>query len=482
MVEENKTKRKEHVDRMAENRLPKKIMNYRPIGKRDLGRPRKRWLDDRDRNSESSHNAGTPVNRVRYIKGLCAGDNCRTGIPDNLRTMGASNAPSSHETEEIGHLPTIASALRIGSDEFSKNIVTDTGQPLLQHDNDHPHISAMTTEYMQHLGFAVVNRPSYSPDLAPSDFNLFPKIKKHLRGHPFEAVVHYEHEQTNVAQYWCRYIDHDKQPSISDECLSGAHFLLLKKLDYSTLLQTHRRSAVMNRWLQDIRVRAVETYIRGNSVIFAQRQLRRGENRNHRNPDGKTKCARERIYAHKGKGVELFSEVPSANAWIIKKQGLSSSEWRDMIKMTALVAPVRALPGRPTGTSHCRHCSEFESLPHVLGRCPQGEISRIKRNIIRSLLAAALRNKGLEVYEEVHCLSDQDSVRRIDIIAITREKSVAEIIDPTIRFELSKAQPMDVDKEKKEIDETTMPYFHNKYNVHNISVTGLLFGVPRNSP
>ncbi|KAJ4447292.1 hypothetical protein ANN_09296 [Periplaneta americana] len=51
MVEENKTKWKDHVDRMAENRLPKKIMNYRPIGKRDLGRPRKRWLDDRDRNS-----------------------------------------------------------------------------------------------------------------------------------------------------------------------------------------------------------------------------------------------------------------------------------------------------------------------------------------------------------------------------------------------------------------------------------------------
>lgn len=182
-------------------------------------------------------------------------------------------------------------------------------------------------------------------------------------------------------------------------------------------------------------------------------------------------------YPHKGKGVELFSEVPSANAWIIKKQGLSSSEWRDMIKMTAMVAPVRALPGRSTGTSHCRHCSEFESLPHVLGRCPQGEILRIKRhNIIRSLLAAALRNKGLEVYEEVHCLADQDSVRRIDIIAINRKKSVAEIIDPTIRFEQSKAQPMDVDKEKKEIYESTIPYFRNKYNVQSITVTGLLLG------
>ncbi|KAJ4428654.1 hypothetical protein ANN_25647 [Periplaneta americana] len=64
MVEENKTKWKDHVDIMAENRLPKKIMNYRPIGKRDLGRPRKRWLDDRDRNRSD-----TRVDKnVRFIR------------------------------------------------------------------------------------------------------------------------------------------------------------------------------------------------------------------------------------------------------------------------------------------------------------------------------------------------------------------------------------------------------------------------------
>ncbi|KAJ4438532.1 hypothetical protein ANN_14477 [Periplaneta americana] len=79
--------------------------------------------------------------------------------------------------------------------------------------------------------------------------------------------------------------------------------------------------------------------------------------------------------------------------------------------------------------------------------------------------------QGLEVYEEVHCLADQDGVRRIDIIAINRKKSVAEIIDPTIRFEQSKAQPMNVDKEKKEIYESTIPYFRNKYNVQSITVT-----------
>ena len=41
---------KDHVDIMTENRLPKKLMDYRPIGKRDLGSPRKRWLNDGGRN------------------------------------------------------------------------------------------------------------------------------------------------------------------------------------------------------------------------------------------------------------------------------------------------------------------------------------------------------------------------------------------------------------------------------------------------
>ncbi|KAJ4430776.1 hypothetical protein ANN_19367 [Periplaneta americana] len=59
------------------------------------------------------------------------------------------------------------------------------GEPLLQHDNSRPHTSAMTTEHIQRLGFDVVDNPSYSPDLAPLDFRLFPKLKEHLRGHLF---------------------------------------------------------------------------------------------------------------------------------------------------------------------------------------------------------------------------------------------------------------------------------------------------------
>ena len=33
-----------HVQRMAEDRIPKRVMNYLPMGRRK-GRPRTRWLD-----------------------------------------------------------------------------------------------------------------------------------------------------------------------------------------------------------------------------------------------------------------------------------------------------------------------------------------------------------------------------------------------------------------------------------------------------
>ena len=35
----------QHVQRMGTNRLPKQALSYRPKGRRNLGRPRKRWTD-----------------------------------------------------------------------------------------------------------------------------------------------------------------------------------------------------------------------------------------------------------------------------------------------------------------------------------------------------------------------------------------------------------------------------------------------------
>ena len=42
-------------------------------------------------------------------------------------------------------------------------------------------------------GFELLQHPAYAPDLAPSDFYLFPKLKSHLLGHQFrnnDEVIH----------------------------------------------------------------------------------------------------------------------------------------------------------------------------------------------------------------------------------------------------------------------------------------------------
>ena len=65
---------------------------------------------------------------------------------------------------------------------------------LLQHDNARPHCSAQTQDAMISLKFTVVPHPPYRPDLAPSHFWFFPKLKmlksKHfLSDAEFEAAV-----------------------------------------------------------------------------------------------------------------------------------------------------------------------------------------------------------------------------------------------------------------------------------------------------
>ena len=43
---------REHIQRMDDNRLPKTILNYKPEGRRNIGRPQTRWEDDfREENS-----------------------------------------------------------------------------------------------------------------------------------------------------------------------------------------------------------------------------------------------------------------------------------------------------------------------------------------------------------------------------------------------------------------------------------------------
>ncbi|KAJ4432421.1 hypothetical protein ANN_21040 [Periplaneta americana] len=180
----------------------------------------------------------------------------------------------------------------------------------------------------------------------------------------------------------------------------------------------------------------------------------------------------------KGKGVILYKEFTPANKWIRQPDRLASSEWRQALKMTSNVFPLRAIPGRSRDGNNCRRCvSEIETLGHVLGACPFSETLRNSRHHrIRSMIAEALRKKGLTVHEEVHGISQEGSCRRIDMLAIPSGSTSAYIIDPTVRFEAQEQQPTDVHAEKCRIYEPTVPFYLEKYHLTSIEVVGLMVG------
>ena len=50
----------QHVQRMDTNRLPKQALQYKPKGRRDIGRPRKRWRDQLHLEDQGTGNTPNP--------------------------------------------------------------------------------------------------------------------------------------------------------------------------------------------------------------------------------------------------------------------------------------------------------------------------------------------------------------------------------------------------------------------------------------
>ena len=76
---------------------------------------------------------------------------------------------------------------------------------LFLHDNDPAHTSQVVMTAVTECGFGIVPRPPYFPDMAPSDFYMFPKLKFHLLGTQYgsnecviEAVNEYLGDQEGI--------------------------------------------------------------------------------------------------------------------------------------------------------------------------------------------------------------------------------------------------------------------------------------------
>jgi len=71
---------------------------------------------------------------------------------------------------------------------------------MLHHDNVPAHALLLIRSYLAKHQTSIMPHPPYSPDLAPADFFLFPKIKTTLKGRHFQTI---EEIQENVIRELC---------------------------------------------------------------------------------------------------------------------------------------------------------------------------------------------------------------------------------------------------------------------------------------
>ena len=65
-------------------------------------------------------------------------------------------------------------------------------------DNAPVHNSILVTDYLTKMDIKTISHPPYSPDLAPCDFWLFPKLKENLRGCRYETIEEMKEAVTKV--------------------------------------------------------------------------------------------------------------------------------------------------------------------------------------------------------------------------------------------------------------------------------------------
>jgi len=80
----------------------------------------------------------------------------------------------------------------------AKRLGKVTNWVLFLHDNVPAHLALATQKKLAYLGFHFPDYPPYSPDLAPSDYHLFPGLKKQLKGRHFSSDA----EVIAAAEIW----------------------------------------------------------------------------------------------------------------------------------------------------------------------------------------------------------------------------------------------------------------------------------------
>ena len=90
--------------------------------------------------------------------------------------------------------------------KLSKGVSAATGQrESLQQDNARVHTCKVAMNAVERNGYELIPHPAYSPDLAPSDFFLFPNLEKDIRGLHFRS----DEEVVTAVEEWVNGKDPD---------------------------------------------------------------------------------------------------------------------------------------------------------------------------------------------------------------------------------------------------------------------------------
>jgi transposase len=74
------------------------------------------------------------------------------------------------------------------------------GDWFLLQDNAPSHNATIVKHFLVQRKVTVLEHSPYSPDSAPADYLLFPKVKSHMKGHLFDSIsgIQKLHDRTNL--------------------------------------------------------------------------------------------------------------------------------------------------------------------------------------------------------------------------------------------------------------------------------------------
>ena len=98
----------------------------------------------------------------------------------------------------------------------------------LLHDNAPAHTSAIVTAFLKKEKVSVLPHPPYSPDLAPCDFFLFPKLKVFLAGRKYQS-------RQALGSAVHQYLITVPSNSFRTSLVYRRDFVMVNKVDYSVI-------------------------------------------------------------------------------------------------------------------------------------------------------------------------------------------------------------------------------------------------------